>query len=284
MKSFRRWRVMAALSVMAAVGGIFVAGTAHALPVATGSLSFSGDRHDSVTQGMSYSYSTSNGDTFVIVDGDHAVFADANTGVVHIAVQAANGVRWSLAFIAPSGRALTPGSYTVTYNSGTGSFRPGPGLELGGNSVACGNETGSFTITKAVYGTGGWVQSFDATFEQQCVGATAGAAARGEVHISNPALQPTPTAAPKPTPTGTATAGTRPSTVISSPAPTHTTTAGTQPNITITSSPTGDAKLLSEDASGAWFLSVWVGAVCAAVVLFVFIVAGIGVVLVVRRQ
>jgi hypothetical protein len=72
---------------------------------------------------MSYSYSTSNGDTFLVVDGDHAVFADAATGVVHIAVQAASGARWSLVFIAPREQALTPGSYTVTYNTGTGDFR-----------------------------------------------------------------------------------------------------------------------------------------------------------------
>jgi hypothetical protein len=275
---------MAALSLTAVAGGILVAGTAHALPVATGSLSFSGDRHDSVTQGMSYSYSTSNGDTFVVVDGDHAVFADAATGVVHLAVQAANGVRWSLVFIAPSGRALTPGSYTVTYNSSTGSFKPGPGLELGGNSVACGNATGSFTIAKAVYGTGGWVQSFDATFEQECVGATAGAAARGEVHISNPPLQPTPTTPPKPAPTGTAPAGTLPSTGISRPAPTRAATAGTQPRATMTSSPAGDTILSSGNTPNASLLSVWVGVYFGVAVLFVVIGAAIGIVLAVLRR
>lgn len=284
MKSFRRGRVMAALSLIAALGAMLLPGTAHALPVTTGSLSFSGDRHDSVTQGMSYSYSTSNGDTFVVVDGDHLIFADAATGVVHIAVQAANGVRWSLAFIAPSGRALTPGSYTVTYNSSTGGFKPGPGLELGGNSVACGNETGSFTITRAVYGTGGYVQNFDATFVQECVGATAGAAARGEVHISNPALPPTPTAAPRPTPTGTATAGTQPSNGTSRPAPTRTGTPGTQPGMSMTSSPARDTIFASGDNSGSSLLSTWVGVYFGVAVLFVVTGAVIGIVFAVRRR
>jgi hypothetical protein len=275
MKTFRRGVLVAALSFVAAVGGILVAGTAHALPVATGSLSFSGDRNDSVTRGLSYSYSTSNGDTFIIVDGDHLIFADADTGVVHIAVDAANGDRWSLAFIAPSGKALAPGTYAVTRNTSTGDFRPGPGLELGGNSVSCREVIGSFTITRAVFGPGGYVQSFDATFEQQCLGAKASAAARGEVHISNPAL--------KPASTRTTTAGTQPGIAVSSPAPTRTTTAGTQPGIAITSSPTGDVKLLSEGTLGASSLSVWVG-VCSAVVLLVGIVAVIGVVLALRRQ
>jgi hypothetical protein len=279
MKTFRRRVTAAALALMAAVGGILVAGTAYALPVTTGSLSFSGDRHDSITQGLSYSYSTGNGDTFVVVDGDHAVFADANTGVLHIAVDAANGDRWSLVFIAPSGRVLTPGTYTVTYNTSTADFRPGPGLELGGNSVACRNATGSFTITRAVFSIGGYVQNFDATFEQQCVEARAGAAARGEVHISNPALNLTP----KPAPTGTTTAGAQPSIGVSGPAPTRAATAGTQPSIAMASSPKGDVELSSGDSSGASSLWVWVG-VSVGIVFVVVTVAVIGIVMGVRHR
>jgi hypothetical protein len=277
MKTIRRRRVMAvALSLIAAVGGVLVAGTAHALPMATGSLSFSGDRQDSVSRGMSYSYSTSNGDTFVVVDGDALIFAPADTGVVHIAVDAANGDRWSLVFIAPSGQVLTPGTYTVTHNPSTGDFRPGPGLDLSGNGVACGNVIGSFTITQAVFGAGGFLESFDATFEQQCVGATSSAAARGEVHISNPGQQPAPT------PTRTTTAATPPSIDSSSPAPPGSTMAGTQPSIAATSSPTGEANLLSEGTFGTSLLAVWVG-VGAGVVLFIVLLA-VSFVVAVRRQ
>jgi hypothetical protein len=269
--------MMVALSFIAAVGGMLVAGTADALPVATGSLSFSGDRHDSVTRGLSYSYSTSNGDKFIVVDGDHLVFADAATGVVHIAVDAANGDSWSLVFIAPSGQVLAPGTYTVTHNPSTGDFRPGPGLELGGNGVACGDQTGSFTITRAVFGAGGYVQSFDATFEQQCLGATAGSAARGEVHISNPALNP----APKATPTGAATVPTQPSIDNSNPAPTLTRTAGPQPGIATAPSPMRDKGSLSRDAFGTRLLLI------GAIVWAVVITAGlgtVGVILAVRRR
>jgi hypothetical protein len=276
-KTFRRLVMMVALSLTAAAAGILVAGTAHAFPVTTGSLSLSGDRHDSVTRGMSYSYSTSNGDTFIVADGDHLIFADANTGVVHIAVDAANGDKWSLAFIAPSGKALAPGAYTVTHNPSTGSFRPGPGLEVGGNGVACGDETGSFTITKAVFGAGGYVQSFDATFEQQCLGATAGSAARGEVHISNPALNP----APKATPTGPATVPTQPSSDISNPTPRLTTTAGTQPGVATGPSPMRDKGSLSRVSFGVPLLLI------GAIFWVVVVIAGlltVGVILAVRRR
>src|SRR5262249_17306169 len=114
----RRLALAAALSLMVAmvaVGGILVAGTAHALPalgmrsvplpVPTGSMSFSGDRHDSVTRGLSYSYSTSGGDTFSIEHGDLPIYADADTGIVQIHVGAANGDWWFLVFMAPKGQA-----------------------------------------------------------------------------------------------------------------------------------------------------------------------------------
>src|SRR5215468_1552886 len=115
----------------ATVGGVLVAGTAHALPVATGSFNFSGDPKDYVSQGKSYSFSTSNGDAFS---------AEGDTSVVNIAVDAGNGNRWFLEFDAPSGRVLAPGSYTAAQrplDKGTG-----PGLELYGNSRACGQLTG----------------------------------------------------------------------------------------------------------------------------------------------
>ena len=83
--------------------------------------------------------------------------------------------------------------------------------------------TGSFTVTKAVFGAGGYVQNFDATFEQHCEdGSTA---ARGEVHISNAPAQPATSAvAPNPATTRATTATTQPRTTN--------TPAGAQPGIT----------------------------------------------------
>lgn len=53
---------------------------------------------------------------------------------------------------------------------------------------ACGAANGSFTIINAVIAANGYVQTFDATFEQRCDGFAG--TARGEVHIANPPPPP----------------------------------------------------------------------------------------------
>ena len=63
-----------------------------------------------------------------------------------------------------------------------------PGLNLFGNGRGCSTITGTFTVANAVYGPSGYVQTFDATFEQHCEGSAA--AARGEIHIDNPPAPP----------------------------------------------------------------------------------------------
>jgi hypothetical protein len=83
MQVLRRRVLVAALSLMAAAGGLFVAGTAHAQTVATGSLSFSGDSGDYISQGKSYSYSTSKGDALDV--------SSSNGSTVSIRVNAYNG-------------------------------------------------------------------------------------------------------------------------------------------------------------------------------------------------
>jgi hypothetical protein len=184
MKMVRRRVLAAALSLTAAVGGLLVAGTARAQPVASGSLRFSGDRGDYISQGESYSYSTSKGDELAV---------SSSTGsTVSISVNAYNGDWWTLTFDAPGTQVLVPRTYTAAHRhpfNGTG-----PGLDLSGEGRGCNELTGSFTIIKAVFGPRGYVQTFDATFEQHCEGGDP--AARGEVHISN---RPPPSeAAPKP--------------------------------------------------------------------------------------
>lgn len=173
-----RWRrlvLAAALSLAAAAGGVLVAGTAHAQKVTTGSLKFSGDSGDYISQGKSWSYSTGKGDELTV--------SSSSGSTVSISVNAYNGDWWTLTFDAPGTQVLVPRTYTGAHRhpfNGTG-----PGLSLSGEGRGCNELTGSFTVIKAVFGANGYVQTFDATFEQHCEGGSP--AARGEVHISNPA-------------------------------------------------------------------------------------------------
>ena len=50
-----------ALALIAVLGGVLLPGTAQADPVTTGTVTINGDSQDAVTQGKSYSYSTSKG-------------------------------------------------------------------------------------------------------------------------------------------------------------------------------------------------------------------------------
>jgi hypothetical protein len=179
MKPSRR-PVLAALASLAAVAACLVAAApAEAQTVTSGSLSFSGDPGDYITGGLSYSYSTAAGDQLFVSSNDQ-------NSVVEVGVNAFNGDWWTLDLAAPSGQSLVPGTYlNATRYPFNGA---GPGLSLSGNGRGCNTLTGSFTVMNAVYGINGYVQTFDATFEQHCEGADA--AARGEVHISNPPPPP----------------------------------------------------------------------------------------------
>jgi hypothetical protein len=170
----------ASLSLIAAAGGLLVAGMARAQSVATGSLSFSGPAGEYITQGESESFSTSNGDPLVV---------SSATGEVGVQVFISATEWWTLEFDVPGSSVLAPGTYNnaTRYPFNT----TGPGLTLYGNGRGCNTLTGSFTVIDAVFGPQGYVQKFDATFVQHCEGATL--AASGEVHISNP---PPPAAAP----------------------------------------------------------------------------------------
>lgn len=148
---------------------------AAAQPVTAGSLSFNGDPGDFITGGQSYSYSVAAGDSFQVAseDGNH----------VQVSVRATNGDWWDLNLAAPSGQTLTPGDYqgAIRYPFQAPSQ---PGLDLSGNGRGCNTVTGSFTVQQAAFGPHGYVQTFDATYEEHCEGGTP--ALRGDVHITNP--------------------------------------------------------------------------------------------------
>jgi hypothetical protein len=72
---------------------------------------------------------------------------------------------------------------------------------LAGNGRGCNTLTGTFTIINAVFADNGYVQTFDATFEQHCEGGIP--AARGEVHIANPPPPPALAISVTVNPTGT---------------------------------------------------------------------------------
>jgi hypothetical protein len=179
MKRLRRLTLVAIFTFAAVAASLLATGPAEAQAVTSGSLSFSGDPGDYITGGLSYSYSTDAGDILNVSSNNENSF-------IEVAVTGYNGDWWYLDMAAPSGQSLVPGTYTgATRYPFNGA---GPGLSLFGNGRGCNTLTGSFTIIDAVYGPNGYVQTFDATFEQHCEGADA--AARGEVHIANPAPPP----------------------------------------------------------------------------------------------
>ena len=165
------------LGMAAGTTGLLSGTDAHALPVTEGSFSFSGDEGDWVSGGRSYAYSTASQDRLNIS-------ADTTGNAIHFSVDGANGDWWTLDLAAPSGKTLAPGTYTGAtrhpFNEPTE-----PGLDLSGNGRGCNTLTGEFTIGDVEFGPQGYVKKLDASFVQHCEGGTT--AARGEVHISNPA-------------------------------------------------------------------------------------------------
>ncbi len=166
----------AAIAAVVATGGL--AATADADPVESGTLTFSGDPGDFVTGGDSYTYDVAAGDDFSVTSIDNES--------VSLFVTGGDGVLWSVDFDAPEGETLTAGTtYTATRYPYNGD---GAGLDFGGDHRGCNQLTGSFTVHEAVFGPYGYVETFDASFEQHCEGATP--AARGEVRLTNPTPAP----------------------------------------------------------------------------------------------
>jgi hypothetical protein len=167
------------LALVMATGttGLLSGTEAHALPVAQGSFSFSGDEGDYISGGQSYAYATASQDRM-------NVSGNTDNRVVSVSVDGANGDWWYLDLAAPTGKTLTPGTYTgatrYPFNDATE-----PGLSLSGNGRGCNQLTGTFTISAVEFGPQGYVKKLDADFVQHCEGGTP--AARGEIHIENPA-------------------------------------------------------------------------------------------------
>jgi hypothetical protein len=76
---------------------------------------------------------------------------------------------WYLYFAAPANAPLTVGVYEDAtrwpFQSPTK-----PGLSVGGDDSGCNMLNGRFEVVEAVYGPGGQVERFAATFEQHCEG------------------------------------------------------------------------------------------------------------------
>lgn len=210
-RSWRKAAFAAVVTLTGMVGGLAAAAPAQAQTVASGSVSFSGDSGDYITGGQSYSYSVGNGDQLT-------TSASSDDSHVSIDINGYNGDWWYLDFDAPGSDPLVPATYDgATRYPFNGA---GPGLSLDGNGRGCNTLTGTFTVINAVFGPNGYVQTFDATFEQHCEGGTA--AARGEVHISNPPP-------PAPLELGVAVAGDGTASTVSGDATVHGTVTCNQP-------------------------------------------------------
>jgi hypothetical protein len=174
--TWRRRVAAAAVAVTVVGSGLVAAAPAGAGRVVSGSLAISGDPGDPVTRGQSYSFSTDTNVIFARTIDNHTF---------NLFVGTDNGA-WQLDLGAPFNQAtLVPGEYPGAHR-----FAPdesSPTMSLSGNGVAC-DLTGSFTVLDAVLGPNGYVQTFDATFEQRCDGFSG--SARGEVHIANPPPPP----------------------------------------------------------------------------------------------
>ena len=149
--------------------------------VQNGTLAMTSDPGDWVGQGRSYSFSTP-GNLF---------FARSSQGGSDLTVTAqpdgSSTGEWVLELAAPFGQQLVPGTYTGAVRAserGTSA----PGLDVSGELRGCSSLTGSFTVLDATYETSGYVDSFHATFEQHCDGASP--ALRGEVQVTNPPPPP----------------------------------------------------------------------------------------------
>ncbi|MFI5534627.1 hypothetical protein ACIA8O_39445 [Kitasatospora sp. NPDC051853] len=166
-------RLGLALALAVGTAGLGAAAAHAAQPITSGTMTIVGEPEDWLTGGRSYSFSTAEQASM------HLLSDEAER---HVRINVSSGQEWwSLDLAAPQGQKLVPGTYTdaarYPFNE------PGkPGLSLGGRG-GCNSLTGSFTVTNAVFGPYGYLETLDASFEQHCEGAVA--AARGEVHIRN---------------------------------------------------------------------------------------------------
>jgi hypothetical protein len=87
---------------------------------------------------------------------------------VEILVHAADGMQWNLSFAASRGTPLRVASF-----EGAGTSLASPLLAIRGEARSCNGATGRFDVLEALFGAGGRVERFHASFEQRCTGSTA---------------------------------------------------------------------------------------------------------------
>lgn len=159
----------AGLAVVAAPGP--AAGEIDSQPSQSGSLTMTSDPGDYLGQGLSYAYSTQQGDQF---------YTQVRYGGTYLAVLvfAADGSYWTLSFATgfPDGPPLAPG----TFSSST----PGVWMGASADSRGCGTSSSTFTVREVVFGPYQYLERFDASFEFHCEGLEP--ATRGAVRIVNP--------------------------------------------------------------------------------------------------
>lgn len=175
----RKLIIATALVFACAVGYSAAPASAEVIPATTGTLTMTSDPGDYVGQGLSYSYSVP-ATSFSVQNGGNLVRVDTSG-------PGGPADFWNLAFQAPAGQQLQAGT---TYQAQRWPFQPSnlAGLEVFGQGRGCNTLNGSFTVLDATYGPFGYLDSFDATFEQHCEGATA--ALRGEILIGTPTPPP----------------------------------------------------------------------------------------------
>jgi hypothetical protein len=169
-----RGPLVALLTVSLSVMIVGVALAVTPPPSASKFLVIDSEPGDFVGQGMQYSFSQDNA-TF-------EAFQSFGTQV-RLRVFPRDGGFWVLAFGAPIGQRLVPGTYEGALRSNT--FSPEqPSLDIGGNGRGCNAAYGRFVVNEASFdGLFGPVLSFDASFEYHCERVDA-PALRGEVRYS----------------------------------------------------------------------------------------------------
>ncbi|REK90330.1 hypothetical protein DY245_11295 [Streptomyces inhibens] len=172
-RTVARAAAVLATAMTLAVAAAPLTGTAQAHDAVSGSLSFSGEPGEFVSDGQSHQYTAGATEMF-----DVSGPTDENS--VGLTVVTPEGKRWYLHMAAPDGQKLTDGA-TFTGASRWPYAKPeDPELQFGETDRSCDTGTGSFTISHIAYGPYGYIRELDATFEQYCNGSTL--PLRGEVH------------------------------------------------------------------------------------------------------
>lgn len=140
-------------------------------------LSYASEEGDYIGQGQQRTYTRN----------DAQITATADEALNHVTVSISGDTWWHLDLAAPQGQQLVPGVYEAATRWPFQEWTE-PGLDFSGDGRGCNQLTGRFVVTEAVYGPNGYVERFQAAFEQHCEGMEP--ALYGEVKIVNPPPPP----------------------------------------------------------------------------------------------